>query len=203
MKLVNAKGVEKDELEVKFTKDHLLPPGTVGRIGLSYRGYGFGQKAHITADCFPKPKVNVRAEALVSIEETKSPFGGVFKGLQYRALPGGLSKNASEFDRITGMITINSLHAVNRAAFGTDEKSFRDSIDAERTSQYRLAEVVVDQCLYHMLAVAYQDSEVLVDKDDPVGSIRQNIERFKADVEEDVFRQFVDGFRVPKLNGVR
>lgn len=203
VKLVDANGDDQDEVQVKFAKEHLLPQGTVGRIGLSYRGYGFGQKARITADCFPRPKVNIRAEAWVSIEETKSSFGGVFKGLQYKALPGRFSKNASEFDPITGMITINRLHPVNRAAFGVDEKSFREAIDTDRPAQFRLAEVVVDQCLYHMMAVAYRDSEVLVDKEDPVGSIRQNIERFKAEVEEDVFRQFVEGFRVPRVDGMR
>jgi len=201
IKLVDLSGTERTELTLKFKNEHMLPGGAVGRIGISYRGYGFGQKAHIVADCFPRPGSNIRAEAWVTIQETKPPYGGVFRDVQYKDLPGGFAKNAGEFDPTTGMITINRLHPVNRASFGVDEKSFREAIDADKQSQFRLAEVVVDTCLFHMMAVAYQNSEIILSNSDVVTDVRKSLEGFKAQVEEDVFRHFVDGFRVPKLDG--
>jgi len=52
-----------------------------------------------------------------------------------------------------------------------------------------------------MMAVAYENSEIVLPREDVVSSVRKNLETFKAQVEEDVFRQFVDGFRVPRLDG--
>ncbi len=188
-------------ITVALEEHHFLPGGRVARITIGFRGYGFGQRATFFADCF-KGKSNLRARADVSIEEPKSPTGGVFKGVIYRDLPGGMRKSTSEFDRTTGMITINRLHPINRAAFGIDEAQFRKAVDEDGRAQNRLADVVLDQCLYHTAFVAYQNSHLVIPQDDVIGAIRRWMEQFKYDNAEGIYREMVGNFRVPKLGPV-
>lgn len=133
------------------------------------------------------------------IQETKTPPGGVFKKVEYDDLPGAMAKTASEFEPSTGAIIVNRLHPINRAAFGPTHESFKSSVDKTSSAQLRLAEVIVDQCLFHTLAVAYQNSQVSLPSDDVISAIRRKIEEFKFEHAESVYREFVEGFRVPRL----
>jgi hypothetical protein len=197
--LIGPEETDASRITISFAKEHLLPGGAVGRIGISYRGKGFGQKASFAADCFVGKK-NFRAEALVKIEQSANPSGGTFRNVDYADLPGSMKKSSSEFDRTTGIITINRLHPINRAAFGIDNAQFSTAIDEDLKSQWRFAEIIVDQCLYHTAAVAYDNSQLVLPMDDVVGGFRRWIEQFKHDHAENVFREFVSGFRVPKLS---
>lgn len=199
VRLVNPNREDVDGLTVQFTKSHLLPGDRVGRLVVGYRGYGYGQRATVRANCFLTTKKAFSAEARVSIEESRTPAGGVFKDIKYSDLPAGMAKSASELDPMTGTIIVNRLHSVNRAVFGTDQKSFSKAVDESPVAQMRLAEVVVDQCLYYMLAVGYQNGEVPLGQDDPVGNLRRQLEQYKFEISEEVFRHFVGNFRVPRL----
>lgn len=199
VRLVSSTRDDVDSLTVRFADTHLLPGGRVGRVPIGYRGYGYGQRATVRVDSLATSKRLVSAEAQVSIEETRTPPGGVFKDIQYKDLPAGMAKSASELDPMTGTIIVNRLHVVNRSAFGTDQKSFGKAVDESAVAQMRLAEVVVDQCLYYMLAVGYQNAEIKLDQDDPIGNLRRQLEQYKFEISEEVFRHFVGGFRVPRL----
>lgn len=151
VKLVNANREDVDALTLHFLKAHLLPGDRVGRLVIGYRGYGYGQRATVRANAFLTAKRTISAEAHVSIEESRTPPGGVFKDIKYSDLPAGMAKSASELDPMTGTIVVNRLHGVNRAVFGLDQKTFSKAVDESQVAQMRLAEVVVDQCLYYML----------------------------------------------------
>jgi hypothetical protein len=145
-------------------------------------------------------KKNIRAEANVRIQEPKSPTAGVFRDVIYGDLPAGMKKSSSEFDPTTGVITINRLHPVNRAYFGVDKRRFSESIDQTPAAQSRFAEVLLDQCLYHTAAVAYQNGQLLMPQEDVVSAIRKWMEQFKYDNAENVYREFVDSFKVPRID---
>lgn len=184
-------------LHLTFKKAHLIAGGKVGRISIGYRGYGFGQSTSVIANSFIG-KNNIRAEAEVRIQEPKAPTAGVFRDVEYKDLPAGMKKSSSEFDPTTGVIRINRLHPVNRAYFGVDETSFRTAIDENHSAQSRLAEVILDQCLYHTAAVAYQNGRILLEQEDVISAIRKWMEQFKFDNGELVYREIVDGFRIPR-----
>ena len=94
---------------------------------------------------------------------------------------------------------MNRLHPINRAAFGPSQESFTSAIDEQPQAQLRLAEVILDQCLYHTMAVAYQNSHLSLGQD-PIGDIRHKIEEFKFERAEPIYREFVDGFKVPRID---
>lgn len=199
VRLVNeSSGQDTISQSIKLTAEHLVPGTRVARIGIAFRGYGYGQKAKVKAACFVG-KAEIDAEGHVLIQETKSPPGGVFKKVEYVDLPGAMSKTASEFEPSTGAIIVNRLHPINRAAFGASQDSFRSSVDQEDSAQRRLAEVIVDQCLFHTLAVAYQNSQITLPSEDVISSIRRRIEEFKFEYAEAVYREFVEGFSVPRI----
>lgn len=197
--LVDEDNEDVNNLRLTFKKSHLLAGGTVGRISVGYRGYGFDQRATIVANCFVSKK-NIRTEASVRIQEPKSPTAGVFRDVNYADLPMGFKKSSSEFDPTTGVITINRLHPVNRAYFGVDTLRFRDSIEKTPGAQSRFAEVLLDQCLYHTAAIAYQNGHLPMPQEDVISAIRKWMEQFKYDNAENVYREFVDNFRIPRID---
>ncbi|MGK2962570.1 MAG: hypothetical protein ACSLFK_10555 [Gemmatimonadaceae bacterium] len=188
-----------ESLEVTFRKTDLLPDARVGRIALGFRGYGFGQRATIRATCFVGKKKKYEAEASLIIRDVKSPAGGVFKKITYGDLPESMERSASEFEPTTGEITVNRLHPINRATFGLTRENFNAAIESNVQAQSRLAEVVLDQCLYHALAVAHQNGQIRLPPEDVISGVRRAVEKFKFEKAPDVFREFVDGFKIPKV----
>jgi hypothetical protein len=176
----------------------MLPGVRVARIGIVFRGYGFGQRAKLRAVCFVG-KTMFEAEAQLLIQETQTSSGGIFKGVAYKELSGTMRMLSSEFEPLEGKIVVNKLHPINRAAFGVTQESFSESISGAQAAQLRLAEVIVDQCLFHTLAVAHQNSQISLPKDDEISAMRRKIEEFKYERAEAVYKEFVDGFKVPRF----
>lgn len=193
-----ASGKDATTLSIMLTAEHSVAGTRVGRIGVAFRGYGFGQKAKVRATCFIG-KTLIEAEGHVLIQETKAPPGGVFKGVDYRDLPGFFTKSSSVFEPSTGAIIVNRLHPINRAVFGITKETFNGAINGEDSAQRRLAELIVDTCLYYTLAVAYENSQVNFGTEDIIGTIRRKIEEFKFEHSESVYRVFVEGFTVPRI----
>lgn len=200
VRLINEKtGEDAISFSVTLDASHLIPGTAVSRIAVAFRGSGYGQKAVIRADCFVGATA-LFATAEVMIKETNPNPGGVFKKVEYRDLPGGMAKSASEFDRSNGEIIVNRLHPINRSVFGADKISFEEAFENSIPAQSRLAEVIVDQCLYHTLATAHQNGQISLKQDDTIGAMRRKIDEFKYENAEPVYRELVSGFRVPRID---
>jgi hypothetical protein len=165
---------------------------------LGFRGYGFGQRAKIRAETFVN-KANFSCDAQVLIREAPTLKGGVYKDIKYDDLGGSFSRSGGEFDPITGTITINRLHPVNRAAFGTDQASYAAAVEGSTQAQARLADVMIDTCLYHTAAVAYQNNQLQLPYNDIIGGLRRWIEQFKYEVGDAIYREIVHDYSVPRI----
>ncbi len=191
-------GADTSNLTLTTSARHQVPGSSVRRMLVPFRGAGFGQSAQVSAACFVG-KAEFRADAEVLIQDSKQAPSGIFKDVVYKDLPASFSASESEFDRPSGRITVNRLHPVNRAVFGVDPASFDQQLAETAVAQHRLADVVLDQCLFHSVAVAYQNGRILLANDDPIGSIRKTIDNFRSENAQLVYREIVDNFKVPRI----
>jgi hypothetical protein len=173
---------------------------TLARIPVYFRGHRKGLEAKIGAKVKVKGVGKFQDTVIVEIKDPGTKRNGVFQGLIYRP---SRRKVAAELDPTSGKVVINSDHLTNRAFFGPDQNTFNEKVENDHPAQVRLAELLTEQAMYHTLAIKYLTTGKKgwsPNEDDPVASVRTQIEEWKFDRSASVFREIVTGFRIPSKN---
>lgn len=164
-------GKKVDELSVKFEKSHIIAGTNVGRILIPWRGTGWGQSASLSATT-KRPDGTIAQTigriVLAQPEETT----GIIRDVRYRSL--GNSKCS---DLVDGIIYINSDHHLNRVIFGTSQDEYNKKIDEDRTAQYRLSSLVVEQAVFRLAEDSYNKGRLAIVDAAPVTSLREFIDQ--------------------------
>ena len=178
---------------VKVSPEHLVDGGNIARIAVHFRGQAKGQEGEVVAKAKGRDRHSYKCSAELRVRGPESDQTGVFSTTGYRYLR---QKVASQFDEADGTIWLNSDHPLNRAIFGEDTQSFDEALKTSETAQLRLAEVVIEEAMYHILAtkcMATGERGFKLDEKDPIGSVRGQIEKWKYEKGKDVFRALARG----------
>jgi len=163
----------------------------VARILIPFRGNGYGQSAKVVAKVDVDSR-NYETIAFINIEEHEPENGaGIFNDIDYDSRNRDL---ACIFERGSGKLVVNSRHPLNQKLFGKNFEEFSWSIENETIAQMRLAEVVLDECIFHIAATKYTKGgeHGLILGRDPITDIRNFIESQKYRIGPRVFRRFVE-----------
>jgi hypothetical protein len=162
----------------------------VARVLIPFRASGYGQFAGVRAIADTSDGT-LEAEAEIHIREEEPSEGtGIFSDVDYdeRKL-----HYACSFERGSGKLVVNARHPVNRQVFGPSFDTFKERIDEVTEAQIRLAEVVLDECIYHIAAMKHLKGgrHALTLGRDPITDIRNFIEERKFRIGPKIFRHFV------------
>lgn len=161
-----------DHFETTLEKTHLISGTFVGRILIPWKGTGWGQWARVLAET-KKPDGSIaKAEARIDVEQLPSENGGRIKEWKYRPLP---YKKCS--DLVDDKIYINSEHNLNNCVFGANQNDFNLLTESDKTAQYRLATLVVEQAVFARAESMYLNNKIQVDEKSPVTSFRLTIDK--------------------------
>jgi len=162
----------------------------VARILIPFRGTGYGQSGRVVATTSVDRR-SFQSSAQINIEEHEPPSGaGIFNDIDY---DGSSRPLACIFEgRASGKLIVNSRHPLNKSIFGKDRVEFRESAGNNVEAQMRLAEVVLDECIYHIAATKYGKSgeQGLTLRQDPITDIRNFIEEKKFKIGPKIYRHF-------------
>lgn len=161
-----------DHLDFTLEKKHLIPGTQIGRILVPWRGSGWGQWAKIIAETKKTDGNIVKAEARIDVEQMPEENGGKIKEWKYRPLP---YKKCS--DLVDDKIYINSEHSLNNCVFGANQNDFNKATEMERTAQYRLSTLLVEQAVFAKAETMFIDNKVTMDEKSPVTSLRLVIDK--------------------------
>ncbi len=182
----------------KTAKRDVIEGMRLAKVPVQFRGHGSGQTGIVAAKAKPRGHGKYKAYARVKIAEPVSAEHGIFRDVEYGPIRG--RKIAVQFDPTSATIWVNSDHPTNRAFFGKDKSSFDDELKSDKGAQIRLAELLIDEAMFHTLAEKHRlggKRGFDVSPDDPVGSIRRCVEEWKFDHGAKTFRALVTGFHVP------
>jgi len=177
------------QIRIHESDRHSTNP-TVARMSIPFRGNGYGQSAKVVAQVNVHSR-NFEATSFIHIQEHEPPTGaGIFNDIDYSASSRDL---ACIFERGSGMLVVNSRHPINQKVFGHDRDNFSRNIESETNAQMRLAEVVLDECIFHIAATKYsKGGEYGLDLGrDPITDIRNFIETQKFKIGPKIFQHFV------------
>lgn len=170
LNLIDDKSQRVDSLEIRFTKSHLLKDTSVGRILVPWQGSGLGQRAKVKAATKISGGKVVLAFANIIVEQTEYE-GGHIRDVQYREL-----ESSKCSDLVDGIIYINSLHSLNKEVFGRTQKEYSESVKQDRTAQYRLATILVEQSVFRLAEEYYLKSKLSISTNAPVTSLREFVD---------------------------
>ncbi len=160
-----------EHIDIVFEKSHLIASTTVGRILVPWKGTGWGQWAKIIAET-KKPNGEVsKAEARIDVEQIEENSGGL-KEWRYRPLQ---DKKCS--DLVDNKIYINSEHSLNNCVFGKNQIEFNTLTESDKTAQYRLSALVVEQAVFKKAEEMYINNKITVDEKSPVTSFRLTVDQ--------------------------
>ncbi|NIM06360.1 MAG: hypothetical protein GTO55_08125 [Armatimonadetes bacterium] len=183
---------------LRVSSSHLVKDmKNIARIPVYFRGQAKGQEREIVAKAKGSNRHKYHASATVQVRESEQPVGGEFREPDYRRLDPPL---VSRFDE--GIIWVSSAHPLNRAIFGTDRESFWRAIEDSQTAQVWLADVILQEAMYHTLATKFHQGGkkgFTLDEHDPVGAVRKQMESWKHEEGGEVFRTLVNGLSVPRF----
>lgn len=165
----NDKRVE--SVSVTFEKSHLITGTAVGRLLIAWGGTGWGQSASLTAKTKKPDGSTAYAEGRIILEQPEET-GGIIKDVKYRNLG---NEKCSDF--VDGIIYINSNHHLNKVVFGADQEEYNKKIDEDRTAQYRLAALVVEQSVFRLAEESHNKGQLVVVDSAPVTSLREFIDQ--------------------------
>ena len=97
--------------------------------------------------------------------------GGLIKDVKYRDL-----ENSKCSDLVDGIIYINSSHSLNREVFGGTQKDYFELIKGDRTAQYRLSTILVEQSVFRLAEDWYLKNKLLLVPHAPVTSMREFVD---------------------------
>lgn len=159
-----------DGISVTFQREHIISGTNVGRILIPWRGTGWGQAARILAET-KKPDGSLAHAVAKIVVEQPDDSGGFIKDVKYQELR---SEKCS--DLVDGIIYINSHHYLNSVVFGA-EHEYAGRIDRDRTAQYRLATLVVEQSVFRLAEEDYTRNKLPIINRAPVTSIREYVDQ--------------------------
>jgi hypothetical protein len=79
-------------------------------------------------------------------------------------------------DLVDGIIYINSNHHLNRVVFGANQDEYNKRIDKDRTAQYRLSSLVVEQSVFRLAEDNHNKGRLAIDAA-PVTILREFIDQ--------------------------
>ncbi len=164
-------GKRTNELVVKFEKSHLLPNINIGRILIPWGGTGWGQSASLSAATKKPDGSLVVAEGRIALAQPEES-AGIIRDVKYRDLA-----NEKCSDLVDGIIYINSNHQLNRVVFGANQDEYNKKVDEDRTAQYRLAALVVEQSVFRVAEDSHNKGRVVIVDAAPVTSLREFIDQ--------------------------
>lgn len=162
---------EVTDVEILFEKKHIVPDTDVGRILVPWKGTGWGQRAKAVAETKRPDGTLVRAEVRMFLEQLETDTGMV-KKWEYEPLENMVCSQFAD-----GVIWINSVHNLNKYVFGASKPDFIKSTESDKTAQYRLASLVVEQAVFSRVEKMYIENEVQINERAPVTSMRETIDR--------------------------
>lgn len=114
-------------------------------------------------------------------EEKEHGAHGLFKGCEYAAHEN--LKAQSIFNEDTGMIIINLADPVNERYFSDNSDGATKAVEEKAYCQVRLADLILNECLQHMVARAYaQGTLERKYPDDPAQDIRRYADEKRFDI---------------------
>jgi hypothetical protein len=159
-----------DLLDIKFETHHLVPGTPVGRILVPWQGNGLGQWARVMGETKTPTGKLVSAHATITVVQPEAD-GGLIKDVKYRDL-----ENSKCSDLVDGIIYINSSHSLNREVFGGTQKEYSELIKVDRTAQYRLSTILVEQSVFRLAEDWHLKSKLLLVPHAPVTSMREFVD---------------------------
>lgn len=124
---------------------------------------------------------DVRIEVTNKQEDKEHGAHGLFKGCEFASHEN--LKAQSVFNEDTGMIIVNLADPVNERYFSNNADGATKAVEEKAHCQVRLADLILNECLQHMIARAYAKG-TLVRKyyDDPVQDIRRYADENRFDI---------------------
>jgi hypothetical protein len=159
-----------ESLDIRFETHHLVPGTPVGRILVPWQGNGLGQWARVMAETKTPTGKLVSAHATITVVQPEAD-GGLIKDVKYRDL-----ENSKCSDLVDGIIYINSSHSLNREVFGGTQKEYSELIKVDRTAQYRLSTILVEQSVFRLAEDWHLKSKLLLVPHAPVTSMREFVD---------------------------
>lgn len=162
-------GVKKNNLSIVVKKEYQIPGTGVACVPIPWVGGGWGQFARVLAETKTPAGRAVSAIATLTIDQQEE--GGLIKRIEYRDLG-----NQKCSDLVDGCIYINSAHTLNRAVFGLTKEDYVKNVEDDRTAQYRLCAVVIEQSVYRLAEEYYLKNRLLLVPTAPVTSMREFVD---------------------------
>jgi hypothetical protein len=159
-----------DGLAIKFEKQHLIPGSSAGRILVPWQGDGLGQSARVEAET-KRPNGNIVTASATIVVEQPEAQSGLIKRVEYRELENSVCSAFAD-----GVIYINSVHCLNREVFGPTEKEYSRMVESDRTAQYRLSTILLEQSVYQLAEKWVLENKLVIQPYAPITSIREFID---------------------------
>lgn len=175
-----------DSLSIKFENHHLVPETAVGRILIPWQGNGLGQSAHVMAETKTPTGKLVSALATIAVVQPEAD-AGLIKDVKYRDL-----ENSKCSDLVDGIIYINSSHSLNKEVFGATEKEYSELIRRDRTAQYRLSTILLEQSVYRLAEDWHLKNKLSLAPNAPVTSMREFVDEKTNEFAPKVLRVLVE-----------
>lgn len=167
--LLQAQGKKCDQFTLVLEPTHRIEGTNVARVLVPWTGVGWGQHARIMAETKTPGGKIVTALATVVIDQDED--SGLIKDVKYRDLG-----NQKCSDLVDGVIYINSSHALNRPVFGVNQEDYAKSVENDRTAQYRLCSILVEQSVFRLAEDLHLKNKLLILPTAPVTSIREFVD---------------------------
>lgn len=164
-------GKRVDKFSLKFEKSHIIPGTNAGRILIPWGGTGWGQSASLSATTKKPDGVVAQAMGRIVLAQPEET-AGIVRDVKYRDLG-----NEKCSDLVDGIIYINSNHYLNRVVFGAGTDEYNKKIDEDRTAQYRLSSLVVEQAVFRLAEDTYLKGRIVIVDASPVTSLRVFIDQ--------------------------
>jgi hypothetical protein len=102
-------------------------------------------------------------------------------------------QNTKCSDPVDGVVYINSAHTLNRAVFGPTQEEYSRLIEADRTAQYRLSGLLVEQAVFALAESEAIRNRLLINPAAPITSIREFVDEHTNKLAPRVLRALLDG----------
>jgi hypothetical protein len=150
-------------------------------------GRGKGEEALLTARLG-----GIEAVAFVKViskrQERDRREGGMFKGYKFASLERHIQATLDT----EGYVVINLVDPANRFHFGNDVASATRHVEERGSSQTRLADLVLEECIQRAVSEAYQNGKLKIRfPGDPTTDIRNYVAEERFELDGEVHRLFV------------